>query len=199
MHLPVFVSGPHGGGKTTLIQSMLKTYPELVLNDMEFDFAQNYPSMKRLSHYEKGLIRLWFRGVCATHAVDMSRQLPGKIVMTDRSVYDSMAYAQTYAEHGLISQKEHETIQNMAEKMGAAGITVILQPSIDVVLRRLQSRTTNAERTARDKTFSDEDSTEFVTTLCKAFDQWKNVKTVYYISNNEAEDIPSIMQWIRSF
>ena len=69
MHPPIFVSGPHGGGKSTLIKSLISSKNNMFIeNNFDIDFTTDFPSIANLSSFERSLIRLYHRFFIANYA-----------------------------------------------------------------------------------------------------------------------------------
>ncbi len=197
MRNPVFLSGPHGGGKNTLMQALLK-HPELfVSNDLQFDFTKDYPIIKNMSHFERTMVRLLYRAVRDNRARELAKGNPGKVVITDRSVSCSMAYAHVYKELGWISGREHSVLRGIGEKVGFHSPTIILNPPVETIMKRIAARTQRGTRVERDALFREEDSKEFVTHLHDAFEAYSDYPSVLVIRDNTKKDITRIIQWIK--
>ena len=61
MNNVIFFSGPHGGGKTTLINSLLKKCEYTVENDFDINFLEHFHSISIMDDFERCLLRLYHR------------------------------------------------------------------------------------------------------------------------------------------
>lgn len=104
-----------------------------------------------------------------------------KTILVSRSVYDSFAYVETYYQLGKISRSEYEIIKKIKDNYSDVPNTVILKPSVEVIMTRLKKRRDNKERPEREQIFKSEDEIEFVSLPCMITS--KNTKTtkLFYI------------------
>lgn len=196
MQRMVFVSGPHGAGKTTLIKALLASNPRFMLNDIEVDFSKEIPSIKHMTHYEKTLVRMLYRVVRNHRAREMQEANPGRIILTDRGGICSLAYARVYLRMGWITEIEYSSLQSIAEKLQLAFPTVILNPPIETIMQRLHARTQQQSRIERDKIFHDEDSAEFVRMLWEEFEAYASNPNVLMLRDNSPHEINRLSEWI---
>ncbi|MEK6902234.1 MAG: AAA family ATPase [archaeon] len=196
MHKPIFVSGPHGGGKSALIQRLIQRDNRLTENDLTIDVAEEFQHLKLLSSFEKTLLRMLIRVVRVQRAYEMASNEPDRIILTDRSVYDSLAYAHVYRELEWVTSEEYMKLHAVKEKVPLHARTIILNPPVETLLERLENRKKNKERVVRDALFNDEDTVEFVTLLQESFTAFEDDPNVIVVRNNEKDEIEKILQWI---
>lgn len=195
MKKQIFFSGPHGGGKTTLINSILNKYQNTVENDFDINFLKNFHSISTMNDFERCLLRLYHRMFVENYVQQLSCQ-GQKTVLVSRSVYDSFAYIDTYYQLGKIDEYKYDIFSKIKRSLPMLPNTVILNPNVDVIMQRLEKRRVNNERPERNITFKSEDSEEFVRLLHDNFEKYSVDKNVLYITDNKIEEINKIRDWI---
>lgn len=96
----VFFSGPHGSGKTTLINSLLcLEHGNMLENNFDINFLTRFKTITKMNDFERCLLRLYHRMYVEKYAKQFSSNLD-KVVLVSRSVYDSFAYIETYYQCG---------------------------------------------------------------------------------------------------
>lgn len=63
----VFISGPHGCGKTAFMEALLEK-SEVYIKDSFLDFVNDLPAISHMSIFEKCLLRLYHRFYTAQQA-----------------------------------------------------------------------------------------------------------------------------------
>ncbi len=136
----IYVSGPHGAGKSTLIQKLLGLYPQ-IYQPPPIEFA--------IKSDEKAYERAMLRAVKYKlelenykQALESSENMTSFIV--DRCIYDTLAYTGAYAKLGWISQKQKSEIFDLAmhlfEKVGFPINTLFICPSLERIQQQLHLR-----------------------------------------------------------
>lgn len=115
MYQPIFFSGPHGGGKSTLIEK-LHAHSLFIENDFDIDFTTDFPNLNSLSSFERSLIRLYHRYFIGQYAYSLAKKYPDKFILTNRTVYDSEAYVYAYNKLGWITGQEYEKLKFVIDR-----------------------------------------------------------------------------------
>ncbi|MFD1956887.1 AAA family ATPase [Paenibacillus thailandensis] len=181
MNYPIFVSGPHGSGKTTLINKLKAKHDIFFENDFDIDFLTEFPNIKKLSNFERCLIRLYHRIYLTSHANSLAAGNPEKVIITSRGIYDSAAYIHTYKKLNWFSSENSEKLNFIVNNSGFNPYTIVLNPPPEVVTERLEGRRSQGTRKERDEVFISEDSKEFVESICEYFRSLKNNDNVLYL------------------
>lgn len=195
---PLFLSGPHGGGKTTLTKALLAQSPIFVENDFDIDFTTDFPSLSSLSHFERCLMRLYHRFFITNYARTQSLEHPERCIITNRSVYDSEAYINVYRDLGWISEAQFQKLDLVLQSFNPRPATVILNPPDEVIKQRLQGRRSTATRVNRDTIFANEDSDEFIERLHAYFATYKNEEHILYLENNDQDEQVQVSKWVNN-
>ncbi|KKT20947.1 hypothetical protein A3G55_00320 [Candidatus Giovannonibacteria bacterium RIFCSPLOWO2_12_FULL_44_25] len=197
-HSPIFISGPHGGGKSTLLNKLSGVSNLFLENNFDIDFTVDFPSLSSLSHFERSLIRLYHRFFIAHYANSLAKSCPDKFIITNRTIYDSEAYINVYRKLNWISKAEFETLDFVMKNFGDRPNAIILNPSLHTIKSRLRTRRDMATRTNRDKVFVGEDTDTFLSNLHNYFQRFKHTASVLYIKDNGNAEIKKIISWTKT-
>ena len=195
---PVFFSGVHGGGKSTLVKRLLDSYEVFRENDFDIDFTIDFPGIADLSSFERSLIRLYHRFFIANYAQNLAKHNPGKYILTNRTIYDSEAYINVYKELGWITQDQFSKLDFLIGNFTPRPYAIILNPPLEVIKSRLNKRKVEATRTARDKIFAQEDSDVFLIPLRNYFGKFKNAVKILYLEHDGEDEIKKIIDWAKN-
>ncbi len=197
MGICVFFSGPHGSGKTTLINKLVEKYECFSENDFDVNFLEQFSTIKIMNDFERCLLRLYHRIFIQSYASEKSNKKEEHMVtLVSRSIYDSFAYIETYREIGKFTFKELEVLLNVEEGIGDYPLTVILNPSPGIIMERLLKRRKTGARSERDKLFCKEDTYEFVCSLHDKFERYRDKDGVLYIEDNDESAMEQIYNWL---
>lgn len=181
-----------------MIEKLAKKYAMFLINDFDIDFTVDFPHLSSLSAFERSLIRLYHRIFIAHYAKNLSQKGPGKLILTNRSVYDSEAYINVYRKLGWISEKEFKKLDFIMKNFNHVPRVVVLNPPLGVLLKRLRKRGKAGSRMVRDKIFKKEDSIVFLKNLSAYFTKFKSRKNVLYIEDNLDKEIEKILAWSKT-
>ncbi|ATL72521.1 hypothetical protein [Nocardia terpenica] len=187
----VCVSGPHGGGKTYLIDKLL-TDDRFTDPAVDIDFLSEFGSFRALEDWERSLLRLYHRIVMP----QLIEPVPGRCVLVSRGAADSEAYIEAYARLGWISGDQHKRLRQIIDHLPAQPPTLLLLPDLDLNQQRLDGRIAQRVRGDRDTVFRREDQPEFLTTLHQAFAELADRPGVLTIHDNQPAQITEVIDWI---
>lgn len=194
---PIFLSGPHGGGKTTLLKTLTKASGLFFENDFDIDFTIDFPHLPLLSPFERCLMRLYHRVFVAQYARELARRRPGKCILTNRTVYDSEAYIHVYRNLGWVTALEFQKLSRALRHFPFRPYAIVLNPSYKMLSSRLKKRKRAGTRSMRDKIFVREDTPLFIRLLRNYYKKFNNNPRVLYLEQDREQDIQKIFSWIR--
>lgn len=195
---PISISGPHGAGKTTLAKLLRARYPaRFIRNDFQLDFATALPTLPRMTNFERDLFRLYHRIFRSQHATLLAQRHPRAFVLSDRSVYDSLAYIEVDRALRLITPTEHRVLRNVLDSHFALNrpYTIVLNPPLSVLLQRLQKRKRTGMRKRRDTIFAAEDIPAFLRRLRNQFRALKGRPNILYLEHDDERAITTVTAW----
>ena len=197
---PIFIAGPHGSGKTTLISKLIVKSDRFIKDDYELDFSNDMETLSSMTMFEKCLIRLyhWFyTAELAIKKCGMSKE-NDKILVVDRSIYDSLVYIEVEYKLGELSDEQYHKLREIVDNSLAMiePYTVVLNPNPEEIVRRLEIRRATGTRKKRDQMCAREDNVDYVGKMNDEFIKIYSNKNVININNNEDEDIKKINDWI---
>lgn len=199
MYKTIFLSGPHGSGKTSFINTLIEKYPKFKKNNFEIDFLKEYPSMPNMNMFERCLLRLYHRFYTAELTEKISKDTDS-IILVDRGIHDSLAYSNVEYGLGEMDAAHH----NLLIQIGNTCVdmlkpyTIILNPPVDVIMDRLHKRKLEGTRPEREILCAREDTQEYVERIHNEFEKFKNEKNVLYLTDNDLTAEALVTEWLKS-
>lgn len=199
MNKVIYISGPHGSGKTTLIKNLISKYSFVEKNSFEIDFLQEYPSMPTMNMFERCLLRLYHRfyvgelNLKKAHSTD-------RVILIDRGIYDSLSYSNVEFALGEMDENHHDLLIEIAKECLDIldPYTIVLNPQVDIINDRLKKRKLEGTRPERESLCAREDTLDYITKLHSEFEKYRSYKNTFYITNNGLEEERAVIQWINS-
>lgn len=196
---PIFIAGPHGSGKTTLISKLVEGSDRFIKDDFTIDFSNEMESLPTMTIFEKCLIRLYHRFFTAEFAYKKCMNTDDdKILIIDRSIYDSLVYIEVEHKLGELNEEQYTKLMEIVNS-GLDMIkpyTVVLNPDPEEIVARLNRRKATGTRKKRDKLCAREDNVDYVGMMNDEFIKLYANDRVMHIGNNESKDIEEIKKWI---
>ena len=196
----VYISGPHGGGKTTFVKYLASSFSDAIEEGLDVDFVQLFPSLRQLKPFERGLFRMYHRFYLFEH-YKRQRYQKDTCIIVNRSLYDSVAYNECFRTLGMINHKEYsfilDTIRDIIGNLKYAPFTIVLNPPVSTIMHRLNRRKGNAARTSN-RRLSKGDTEEFISTLHSAFVCLKTYPNVLYVEDNSEAELNQAWEWINA-
>ena len=147
--IPIFISGPHGCGKSSLIKDLVSENESYIKDDYSIDFVNDLPTVSKMTIYEKCLLRLYHRFYTAEQALMKCKTENNKeILIIDRSIYDSVVYNNVEMQLHNFTEKQYENL-NEISKCALELLdpyVIILNPSENEVTEYLRMRTESGTR-----------------------------------------------------
>ena len=196
---PIFISGPHGCGKTTLINKLLKDQDNFIFDDYKIDFVNDLASISAITIYEECLLRLYHRFYTAEQAILKCKNISdNKILVVDRSIYDSLVYNKVEYKLGKITKNQYDNLTEIADN-GLKIIkpyTVILNPNSEIVVDYLKKRQVSGVRKDRDKLCAREDTPEYISMMNAEYVKLYTEENVLNIDNKEIDGMNKVYKWV---
>ncbi|SFO28739.1 Thymidylate kinase [Pseudobutyrivibrio sp. UC1225] len=195
----IFIAGPHGSGKTTLISEMVKQSTKYIKDDFSIDFTNEMDTLPEMTIFEKCLIRLYHRFYTAERAIKKSSDKNDeRVLIVDRSLYDSLVYVEVEYKLGELNDWQYNKLKDII-LTGLEMIkpyTVILNPDAEEVVNRLEDRRKKGTRKKRDVLCAREDNTTYIGMMNDEFEKLSANDKVLQIRNNGPDDIKMIEEWL---
>jgi len=144
------VSGPHGSGKTTLMQKLAEDSEEIIVYPED---QLNFPRIEDdyYKRVESKLLRYYFE------ELDQRKyHQPSKVLLVSRCPYDSIAYSKAYQELGWISSGQLDKIRSIVDLIfsNLPEKVIVVNPSLEMLQRQLEIRWKNGKRKFKEEDFS---------------------------------------------
>ncbi|MEV6774347.1 hypothetical protein AB0N05_37500 [Nocardia sp. NPDC051030] len=191
MKSSVCVSGPHGGGKTYMIDYLLAD-DRFVSPSVDIDFLSEFASFRVLEDWERSLLRLYHRIIMS----QLVEPVSGRCVLVSRGIADSEAYIEAYARLGWISGQQYKRLRQIIDNLPIRPTTLLLLPDLNLNQQRLTGRIAQHVRGDRDKVFHREDQPEFLAALHQAFAELADRPEVFTIGDNEGPALDEAIGWL---
>lgn len=196
---PIFIAGPHGSGKTTLIKTLSEKSKKFIVDDFKIDFSNEMETLSVMTIFEKCLIRLYHRFYTAQLALQKCNDnKEEKFLLIDRSIYDSLVYINVEYQLGELNEEQYIKLKEIG-KNGIRMIepyTVILNPNPKEIISRLSKRREMGIRKKRDILCKREDNIHYIEMMNSEFVKIYGNKNVIHVHDNKDEDIELIYKWI---
>lgn len=135
----VYISGPHGSGKSTLKQLLEKQAPDILsYNRLEHMIKLDDP-------FERQLLRITKYRLDFERQKNMANSNPDKLILCDRCIHDGIVYTLSFMEIGWLSV-EHTAliiVQVLNAMFGAKDMprnVILLQPTTEVTQQWIRKR-----------------------------------------------------------
>lgn len=196
----VFISGPHGCGKTAFMEALLEKSEVYIKDSFFLDFVNDLPAISHMSIFEKCLLRLYHRFYTAQQAnLKCKKNNDNKILLVDRSIYDSIVYNTVEHNMGTLTEFQYIFLSNIEQK--ALEIvnpyTVILNPDSKKVVNYLEQRAKRGGREKRNRLCRREDTLEYISMMHDEYSKIACNTNVLYLEGGLEENVKETNEWIR--
>ncbi|SFO28757.1 Thymidylate kinase [Pseudobutyrivibrio sp. UC1225] len=198
---PLFISGPHGCGKTLLIKRLIERYSDVMVDDFGINFVNDLPKISKMSIYEKSLLRLYHRFYSARRAQFICANNPQKgVLIVDRSIYDSIVYNEVEYELGNLTKLQIDRLNDIAEQalQIISPKTIILNPATEGVVEYLSIRQKTKLRKKRDEICAREDTYDYLSRMKVKYENIER-RTIKKIYSNDDKSCADVYRWIKQF
>jgi len=190
----LFISGPHGGGKTTLVKQLCEQSTGKIMIP---ELVTQVPKLKA-SYSNRLAIKIAQRTLENYESFLLAKQNPDKIILGNRCIYDAMAYDNAYYLRGWVSMEEKSFLDRTTEAyFNSIGIgepfAIVLNPSLEVLVRHLENRWKNNEKKWHEEDF------QYLAFARESFEMFKDNPLVYYIDHEidlNGNDTKELLEWI---
>src|SRR3989344_9338486 len=183
------ISGPHGSGKTTLMQKLAEASNQIIIYPED---RLNLPKIED-NYYERTkskLLRYHFE------ELDQKRDYqPDKILLVSRCPYDSIAYSAAYQKLGWISSGQLENIMSIVDLIFTKlpENIIIINPSLEILQKQLENRWKNGGKKFK------EDDFEYLAAVRQEFELLgKDNRNFLYLTDEPLEEkIEKAKKWLK--
>ena len=172
----IFISGPHAAGKTTLIHNLKAADPSLLTPELSSRAPQFHTDP-----LERIILKIAQRAIENYEYAQIAKTNPEKIILGNRCIYDSEAYARAYLELGWISFEQYELINKLGKNFFPQEVrepeAIVYNPAFEAVKERLQERWKTTERKWK------EDDLDYCRAACESFKELKGKRNILYLDS----------------
>jgi hypothetical protein len=189
----IYLSGPHGSGKTTLGKEIAKEnpgvlIPELYSRNIKFDTEPDY----------RQILKICGRAIENFEYLKIAKENPDKIIIGNRCIYDIFAYNQTYHRKDWIEEDTYQRYDIHAKDFfkseNQEPLAIVVNPGYEVVKKHLEKRWKEKGKKWR------EEDLEYARLVCREFEKLKGNDLIYYIDHEinleTKEEIINCIQWM---
>jgi deoxyadenosine/deoxycytidine kinase len=189
----IYLSGPHGSGKTTLEKELEKENPLIFVPELK---TRN-PKFHTDPEYRL-ILKIGSRAIENYEYLETARANPEKIILANRCVYDVQAYSEVYMERGWSNKNKEQIHNRIIDEFfpgeNKAPYAIVLNPPFAVVQRHLEERWKKKGKKWM------EDDLRYTELACETFKQFRNHPNIFYIDhevNLESRvEIKEANEWI---
>ena len=184
-----FISGPHGAGKTTLVEKLQQACPEILVPELKTVTPKFHTSP-----LERITMKICQRAIENFEALEIAEQNPDRIVLANRCIYDALAYAEAYFSLGRINEKQLEDQRNYSlfafpEKVRSPK-AIVLNPPFSIVRERLDKRWQSEQKKWN------EENLDYCRAACSAYAEYEGRKGIIYLK--ESDNIEKTVYFLKS-
>ncbi len=184
----VFLSGPHGGGKTTLANKLAESFPSILLPTLK----TITPSFTELP--ERQVLKLCQKAIENYEALQIARAEPDKLILGNRCIYDGYAYSSAFQSLGWVTKEEHRQLIDFSRFAFPREVqepyAIILNPPFEVVWEHLNHRWQCDGKKWR------EENKAYAQAACEAYKPFQENPKVLYLEDNESLD--RVLGWLET-
>ncbi|MEK6963144.1 MAG: AAA family ATPase [Nanoarchaeota archaeon] len=185
----VFLSGPHGGGKTTLARKIQEAYPFIILPELKTSTPKFHTGVQ-----ERQALKLCQKAIENYEVLQMAKAEPDKLILGNRCIYDGYAYSSAFRDLGWVNENEHQQLVGFSRFAFPEEIrepyAIVLNPPFEVVWDRLQNRWQSEEKKWR------EEDKAYAQAACNAYKPLQGHPKVLYLEDNTKTK--PVLDWLET-
>ncbi len=187
----LFISGPQGGGKTTLLEAISDErilIPQLETKTTSFDVKP----LNRIA------LKICQRCLENFESYQVAIKNPDKIILGNRCIYDQLAFNWVYYKRGWITEERKNYFDEVPFNLYIEELreprAIVLNPGYNIVKEHLEKRWLKKEKKWR------EEDEKYIKLVCESYDRFRDNDKIYYIDHEidlkKKEEIDNIRKWI---
>ncbi len=187
-----FISGPHGGGKTTLLDKLSLADSRILIPELETTTPKFHTDP-----LERMILKICQRPIENYETLEIAEKNPDKIIIGNRCIYDAEVYTKAYFNIKWIIEKDKYDLETLNKTIYLAfperirsPKAIILNPPFETVKQRLENRWLKKEKKWN------EDNLDYLKAACEEYRKYKNNPNVIYIENNSDADVENVLKWL---
>jgi len=190
----IFLSGPHGSGKTTLGRELEKVNPRIMIPEL---YSRNVKFNISDERYRQAL-KIASRAIENFEYFNIAKKNPSQIVLGNRCVYDVLAYNWIYYMKKWVSSEVYARYDSYAaDSFGGENANppaIVVNPDFDVIKKHLEERWKSKGKKWR------EDDLEYAKLAHEAYKILIDLGNILYLDHEidlrDSGEIVRINDWV---
>ncbi len=201
----VFVSGPHGSGKSTLITNLVEGIPNAISPALRTRSPQFYwggdEEVLEMNFFHRQALKYAQRAFENYEYLAVAKREPDKLVIGDRCIYDAHAYREAGIKLGWLTEEQDLKIERDLKILNPLELLephcIILNPGFEVCRKHLERRW---KETGWVKFM--ETDLKYLRTVCESFEAFKDKEEFFYIGDeldySRESQLNGLRNWVDS-
>jgi len=202
----VFISGPQGAGKSTLIKHLVEKVPYMITPELKTRSPQFYwggdEEFLEDNFFHRQSLKYAQRAFENYEHLVAAKKEPAKLIIGDRCTFDSRAYRNAGVKLGWISENQDKEIEERLKILNLDELLdphcIILNPGFEVCKRNLEKRW-NETGWVKYK----EKDMNYLRIVCDTFEEFGHQQKFLYIGEeidySKGEITKGVEKWVESF
>ncbi len=180
----IFVSGPHGSGKSTLIKKLVDSIPNAISPKLKTRTPQFYwggdEDVLETNTFHRQALKYAQRAFESYEYLVAAKKQKDKLIIGDRSVYDAIAYRAAGIELGWLTEEQDKEIE---EKLKILNLEEVLTPYCIVLNPGFETCKKHLEKRWKETSWIkyNEKDMEYLECVCRSFEMFRDYDKVWYI------------------